>query len=81
MVAPASWTNFSPRPEASLRDNNVIASTSEGAGENRKPATTMAIKNLMAPVPAPSAIRSRVLPSGFSCGAILANAARKLVEA
>ena len=36
MVAPASWTNFSPRPEASLRENNEIALTREGAGENKK---------------------------------------------
>lgn len=54
MVAPASWTNFSPRPEPSLSENNEIALTSEGAGENKKPANTMAIKNLRIPIPAPS---------------------------
>ena len=81
MVAPASWTNFSPRPEASLRENSKIALTSEGAGENKKPANTMAIKNLMMPVPAPSANPSRMPPTGFSRGAVLANAAWKLVEA
>jgi len=52
MVAPASWTNFLPRSEASLRENVVIALTSKGAGENRKPATTTAIMNLIAPLPA-----------------------------
>jgi hypothetical protein len=56
MVAPASWTNFSPRSEASLRENVVIALTSKGAGENRKPATTTAIMNFMAPLPASVAI-------------------------
>jgi len=80
-VAPAICTNFSPRPDASLCDNNMIALSSEGAGENRKPAIAMAMKKSMMPVPAPSAIRSRVPPSGFSRGAALSNAARKLVEA
>ena len=56
MVAPASWTNSSPRSEASLRENVLMAFDQRGAGEYRKPAMTIAMKNLMAPVPAPAAI-------------------------
>jgi hypothetical protein len=56
---------ISLRPEASLRENNEIALTSEGAGENKKPANTMAIKNLRIPIPAPSTNPSRMPPERF----------------
>jgi hypothetical protein len=48
MVVPASWTNFSPRSEASLRASIVVALTSEGAGGNRKPARMTAGTNIFA---------------------------------
>ena len=80
MVAPASWTNFSPRPEASLRENNEIALTSEGAGENKKPANIIGDKELDDTHTSALCELKQVPPSGFSSGAVLANAAWKLVE-
>jgi hypothetical protein len=57
-----------------------MASTSIGAGEKRKPAIIMEARNLIIPRPVSAPVRSKLLPSGFNWGIILARAARKLVE-
>jgi hypothetical protein len=75
IVDPAIRTKVSPCADASRRANRCSASTIAGAGGNRKPAITTAIRNLIAPVPASAAIASRLLPTGLSCGAIRASAA------
>ena len=81
IVAPASATKCSPRPDASLSENCRTDAINLGAGANRNPETTMAAKKLSMPAPASAAIAKRLPPSGFSCGAIFASAACRLVEA
>ncbi len=50
MVAPARFANSSPRSGTSLRKNFLTASTIEGAGAKRNPATIMPTKNLRVPI-------------------------------